>query len=212
MSHKRQQLTSLVVGFSLFIIILAGLLNQSTWINIVDSTIIHMIRSATSPLTTTLAIAVTSIGNPYSMLGLTIVATLSLLFIRQTNAALFLLVNMAVFSSLNHIIKEWVARPRPSAHHLVIANGFSFPSGHSSGALLFFGSLSIIATYLIKNRYWRYLLIGICLLFTLNIGISRIYVQVHYPTDVLAGFMLALTGLSLSWYYFDSYQLLQQKS
>lgn len=212
MSHKRQQLTSLVVGFSLFIIILAGLLNQSTWINIVDSTIIHIIRSATSPLTTTLAIAVTSIGNPYSMLGLTIVATLSLLFIRQTNAALFLLVNMAVFSSLNHIIKEWVARPRPSAHHLVIANGFSFPSGHSSGALLFFGSLSIIATYLIKNRYWRYLLIGICLLLTLSIGISRIYVQVHYPTDVLAGFMLALTGLSLSWYYFDSYQLLQQKS
>lgn len=212
MSHQKQQLTSVIVGFSLFTIILVGLLNHAAWINIVDSTISQMVRSVASPLTTTLAVAVTSIGNPYSMLGLTVVATLTLLFIRQTNAALFLLVNMAVFSSLNHIIKEWVARPRPSAHHLVVANGFSFPSGHSSGALLFFGSLSIIATYLIKKRYWRYLLISVCLIFTLLIGVSRIYVQVHYPTDVFAGFMLALIGLGLSWYYFDSYHLLQRKS
>ncbi|WP_424349107.1 phosphatase PAP2 family protein [Latilactobacillus sp. 5-91] len=212
MSHQKQQLTSVIVGFSLFTIILVGLLNHAAWINIVDSTISQMVRSVASPLTTTLAVAVTSIGNPYSMLGLTVVATLTLLFIRQTNAALFLLVNMAVFSSLNHIIKEWVARPRPNAHHLVVANGFSFPSGHSSGALLFFGSLSIIATYLIKKRYWRYLLISVCLIFTLLIGVSRIYVQVHYPTDVFAGFMLALIGLGLSWYYFDSYHLLQRKS
>ncbi|WP_231952355.1 phosphatase PAP2 family protein [Latilactobacillus sakei] len=66
--------------------------------------------------------------------------------------------------------------------------------------------------YLIKSHYWRHLVIGLCLILTLLIGISRIYVQVHYPTDVLAGFMLALTGLGLSWYYFDSYHLLQQKS
>ena len=212
MSHQKPQFASMIVGFSLFVIILISLLNQATWINSVDVAIIHIVRSMASPLTTTLAIAITSIGNPYSMLGLTVVATLTLLFIRQTNAALFLLVNMAVFSSLNHIIKEWVARPRPSAHHLVVANGFSFPSGHSSGALLFFGSLSIIAIYLIKNHYWRNLTIGVCVILTLLIGISRIYVQVHYPTDVLAGFMLALTGLGLSWYYFDSYHLLQQKS
>lgn len=212
MSRQKQQLTSMIVGFSLFMIILVSLLNQATWINTFDSHIIHIVRSVASPLTTTIAIAITSIGNPYSMLGLTVVATLTLLFIHQNNAALFLLVNMAVFSSLNHIIKEWVARPRPSAHHLVVASGFSFPSGHSSGALLFFGSLSIIAIYLIKSHYWRHLVIGLCLILTLLIGISRIYVQVHYPTDVLAGFMLALTGLGLSWYYFDSYHLLQQKS
>ena len=101
MSRQKQQLTSMIVGFSLFMIILVSLLNQATWINTFDSHIIHIVRSVASPLTTTIAIAITSIGNPYSMLGLTVVATLTLLFIRQNNAALFLLVNMAVFSSLN---------------------------------------------------------------------------------------------------------------
>ena len=212
MSRQKQQLTSMIVGFSLFMIILVSLLNQATWINTFDSHIIHIVRSVASPLTTTIAIAITSIGNPYSMLGLTVVATLTLLFIRQNNAALFLLVNMAVFSSLNHIIKEWVARPRPSAEHFVVARGVCFSSGHFFGGPFFFWSLKIISILLIKKKLLGDPVIGFWLIITHLLGVWRIFVQVHYPTDVLAGFMLALTGLGLSWYYFDSYHLLQQKS
>ncbi|KRM21086.1 PAP2 superfamily protein [Latilactobacillus graminis DSM 20719] len=158
-----------------------------------------------------LSIMITTIGNPHSIITLTIFVTIGLLIIKQWSAVSFLLINMVTFSTLNHLIKIEIQRPRPPFQHLVYAGGYSFPSGHASGALLFFGSLSLLAYYLISNRFWQKLISGVTLILALLIGLSRIYVSVHYPSDVLAGFLLATAGLGASWYFFIQFKLLHPK-
>ncbi|MFE0507895.1 phosphatase PAP2 family protein [Peribacillus butanolivorans] len=97
-------------------------------------------------------------------------------------------------------IKNLIQRERPE-NHLVNAAGFSFPSGHSMVGLIFF---SMIAYFIIKEVKSKSVKWGVEISFTLLvlvIGISRIVLKVHFPTDVLAGFVLgvgySLTCLSL---------------
>ncbi|MGW6300764.1 phosphatase PAP2 family protein [Peribacillus butanolivorans] len=93
-------------------------------------------------------------------------------------------------------IKNLIQRERPE-NHLVNAAGFSFPSGHSMVGLIFF---SMIAYFIIKEVKSKSLKWGVGISFTLLvlvIGISRIALKVHFPTDVLAGFVLGV-GYSLT--------------
>jgi len=119
-----------------------------------------------------------------------------------------------VFSGVNSIIKQIVRRPRPfiadpTIVPLAHAGGFSFPSGHSSGTMLLYGTVIILASLHIQSKGWRRTIIGLSVLMILLTGYSRIYVQVHYPTDVLGGYTMAFTGLMWSWWFFDRY--LQRK-
>lgn len=208
---KRFSASLFILGTISFLIILISVVHHATWVTQFDTLIRTGIRSLSSPLMDTVSIAITSIGNPYSIMILTTIVTLGLLGFKQWSAASFLVINMVLFSTLNHFIKMSVQRPRPPFHHLVYAGGYSFPSGHASGALLFFGTLSILVYYLIRQRVWRKIAIGTCLILALCIGLSRIYVLVHYPSDVLAGFLLATACLGGSWYCFIHFKLLHLK-
>ena len=141
---------------------------------------------------------ITSIGNvSWSAI---ILATISLWliyhhFYRET---LFIGFNVIVFAGLsNQIFKNIIARPRPTPH-LVPASGFSFPSGHAMVAVLLYGSLIIILHRHLKSNWLchlaSYLLIGLIIL----IPVSRVYVNVHYPSDILAGMTIAYTMLFAS--------------
>ena len=92
---------------------------------------------------------------------------------------------------LDKVLKPLFARPRPTLYpHLVPETNYSFPSGHAVGDLAFAMALFLVVGTLIRGR-WRslgYLSIGLALL----IGASRPYLQVHYPSDVLAGWALGL--------------------
>jgi len=114
------------------------------------------------------------------------------------------------------VIKQIVRRPRPfvadpSITPLVRIGGFSFPSGHSSGTMLLYGTIIILASLYFKKASWRRSVIGLSILMILLTGYSRIYLQVHYPTDVLAGYMMAFTGLMWSWWCLDHYMSRQEK-
>ena len=106
-------------------------------------------------------------------------------------------VNLALTALLNVVLKTIVQRPRPEGFRLVEETGFSFPSGHSMVAMAFFG--------LIIWLVWRYeasprrrLALTACFsLVILMIGISRIYLGVHYASDVLGGFCASLIWLAL---------------
>lgn len=100
----------------------------------------------------------------------------------------------------NSIIKHIVCRPRPSVLRLVKIGGYSFPSGHSMIAITLYGFLFTLVTCKIKKKWLRLLLqiLLVCLIF--NICISRIYVGVHYASDVFGGFTLGLVELLLVLY------------
>lgn len=89
---------------------------------------------------------------------------------------------------LNQLLKTLFQRQRPSLEHLVSVSGLSFPSGHAMVSYSFYGLIIYIVITNAKTRMRRNILIFLIGLLILFIGISRIYLGVHYPSDVLAGF------------------------
>jgi undecaprenyl-diphosphatase len=93
------------------------------------------------------------------------------------------------------ILKQLIGRPRP-IDGLVLESGLSFPSQHSVIALTFFSLAMFLFVKKIKNKVLRYLFIFINLFLIMLIGWSRIYLKVHYFSDVIAGFALGLFWLT----------------
>lgn len=104
--------------------------------------------------------------------------------------------NIALGALLNVILKHLFLRARPDLLQLVNVSGYSFPSGHSMNSMIFYGFLIYI---IFKNmKHWgKYAIAGALGLLVLTIGISRIYLGVHFASDVLAGFIIGLGWLIL---------------
>ena len=96
---------------------------------------------------------------------------------------------------INQAIKHIVRRPRPSVLRLVEEDGYSFPSGHSMVSMAFYGIIIYLVYKNVTNKYLKWTLITLLSLLVLSIGFSRIYVGVHYFTDVVGGFLLGLAYL-----------------
>lgn len=100
------------------------------------------------------------------------------------------LVPLALFGGgvLNTILKHLFQRQRPDLPWLVEAAGFSFPSGHAMMSFIFYGLLGYLTLLNLARKEKRRTVIGVTAIIILLIGLSRIYLGVHYPSDVLAGF------------------------
>ena len=106
-------------------------------------------------------------------------------------------INLVGVVAVDLIFKAIVQRPRPDGFRLVVETGYSFPSGHSMFSMAFYGLLIWLVWHYEKDKLQRWLW---CALFSgviVMIGISRIYLGVHYATDVIGGFSLALVWLVL---------------
>lgn len=104
---------------------------------------------------------------------------------------------------INQTIKHIVRRPRPNVLRLVSESGYSFPSGHSMISVAFYGLVIYFVYKNINNKYLKWALISLLSLLILTIGFSRIYVGVHYFTDVVGGFFLALAYLIVYIYIYN---------
>ena len=102
---------------------------------------------------------------------------------------------LAIYKPMKHLF----LRERPdAAFHLVAQGGYSFPSGHSVTSVVVYGLLFFLIRKYCRNPKLRTFLSGICLALALLVGPSRIYVGVHWPTDVLAGWCIGGGVLLLS--------------
>lgn len=105
--------------------------------------------------------------------------------------------NLVLVFLLNQALKHIIQRPRPEGFQLAVEQGFSFPSGHSMVAMAFFGLLVWMVWRYEQDRVTR---IGCCIAFGIVIalvGVSRIYLGVHYASDVVAGFCVSLAWLAV---------------
>lgn len=98
---------------------------------------------------------------------------------------------------LETVLKVAVHRPRPELPHLVSAGGYSFPSGHSFVSFVLYGYLALLLGRLAPRSRWARVSL---LLVAAGIGLSRVYLGVHYPTDVLGGWVLGAAWLALAWH------------
>lgn len=137
--------------------------------------------------------ALTHLGDSWVLAGGTIVVAVALWVRQHRLLATGWLVAMAGNGALTKILKELFERVRPEhVHGIAQADGFSFPSGHSSASMAAYAMLAYLATRLLP-RPWHMpaVLAAGALIFTT--GWSRVVLQVHYASDVLAGWLLAGT-------------------
>lgn len=137
----------------------------------------------------------TYLGN---LIPVTIITMSLLVFLRKKDRSI-LATSMIITLITNQIIKHIIRRPRPPLEErLITQGGYSYPSGHSMLAMCLYGVLIYFTFTKVKNNKIKFLLIGLFTTIILLIGISRIYVRVHYPSDVLAGFLLTMIILIIT--------------
>lgn len=105
----------------------------------------------------------------------------------------------------NQLVKHIIRRPRPDVLKLVKQGGYSYPSGHTMIAIAVYGYLFYFVFKRVQNKYLKYPLCMILGLLILSVGISRIYVGVHYATDVIAGFIFSILQVILIIKYSNKY-------
>lgn len=119
-------------------------------------------------------------------------AIASLVLITNKRIAVSVVSNLVLIALLNNILKLIVHRARPTGFRLVEETGYSFPSGHSMVSMAFYGYLIYLIYKNVKNKKLRWTLMACFSLLIFMIGMSRIYLGVHYTSDVFAGFLFSL--------------------
>ncbi|HGI3270142.1 TPA: phosphatase PAP2 family protein [Streptococcus agalactiae] len=167
-----------------------------------DQTIQESVRGQLPNLSTRFFKLITVIGNTVSQIAIAIMSVTFCYLKKWYPQARFIAVNAIISGICILSLKLIFQRVRPTLPHLVFAGGYSFPSGHSMGTFMIFGSIIILLQYYMPNSIWKLLCQGILGLLIFLIGLSRIYLGVHFPIDVLAGFILAYGILNLTAYIF----------
>ena len=134
----------------------------------------------------------TSLGSALVVIILTIVLFMA---IKNKRIAVSIVINLIVITILNNLLKIIFLRPRPNVNNLILESGYSFPSGHSSTSMAFYGYLIYLIYKYVNNKKIKISLIIFLSLVIVAIGLSRIYLGVHYASDVLGGFLLAIVYL-----------------
>ena len=145
-----------------------------------------------SDFTIPIAKTITNLGGAYWLIGISICL---LLLIKNKKVGISVLLNLILASLTNYILKQILQRPRPIEYRIIDENGYSLPSGHSMVSMAFYGYLIYLIYRHINNKYIKWSLITLLSLLIISIGISRIYLGVHYTSDVLAGFLVAISYL-----------------
>lgn len=148
----------------------------------------HMISDAMTPI-------MKSITNFGGIICLLLVGSILSIVIKNKKIGIAIWLNLAVITVLNIILKGIVQRPRPTEFKMIDESGYSFPSGHSMISMAFYGFMIYLVYKYIKNKYLRWSLIVFLGILIILIGVSRIYLGVHYTSDVVAGFLISISYL-----------------
>ena len=163
-------------------------------INIIDSNTYSIITKLMSNNVTAVMIFISYLGSAVVLICLTIAL---IILLKNKRDAKFITSNLVIVFLLNKILKLIIERPRPSVLRLVYEEGYSFPSGHAMVSMGFYGFLIYLAYKNIKNKKIKIPLIIFLSILILLIGVSRIHLGVHYATDIIGGFLIAIIYLGL---------------
>ena len=130
-----------------------------------------------------------------SALVLIIITILCVIFIRDKKYKILVPANLVTIAIINIVLKNFFLRPRPNELRLIEETGYSFPSGHAMASTAFYGLLIYIVHEKVENKILRNTICIMLGLLILLISISRIYVGVHYTSDVIAGTCFSIAYL-----------------
>lgn len=128
---------------------------------------------------------------------LSFITILFMIFSKNKKRTFYVSLNVLLCFLLNQSFKLFFARPRPVDINLIVETGYSFPSGHSMISLAFYGFFGYMISKKRMKRKKKILYISLLSILIFLIGLSRIYLGVHYASDVMAGFALSFSYLIL---------------
>lgn len=187
MTKKR----AIFTGVCLIIFILLTCLVSTGQELVFDTVIREWFYSIRTPWLTEVVKGITFMGNTKTI----IVLCLVFLVVPKLTKRFGLPIAAAaiVGAGINKIMKHIMLRPRPDVSlHLIEQGGWSFPSGHSISSLLMYGLLAWLIRRYVKDKRIANITTVLLTMLWIGIGLSRIYLGVHYPTDVLGGWMLGM--------------------
>ena len=189
----------LLSGCLLALALLAAAVTQIGFVSHLDLRGIQHVHEGTIPLLTTVVFAVTKIGNTEVIIASAALAVIVLAALRHWRGALALALSITITELLVAVVKGIVERPRPPAEAaLTHANDFSFPSGHAAATTAVFALLVWLALTHLRGAV-RLVAVATGVTVMLAVGLSRIYLGVHYPTDVMAGWLVGAALAFASW-------------
>lgn len=180
----------LLIGVILFLAIVEDLFDQE--IVKLDAFWYYIFKFLISDFVTPIAKIITRLGGATALIALTI---LFLIVIKNKKIGISIATNLVIITILNVLLKNIVQRPRPTEFRMIEETGYSFPSGHSMVSMAFYGYLIYLIYKNIKNKKLKWGLIVLLSILIVAIGTSRIYLGVHYTSDVLAGFAISVSYL-----------------
>lgn len=163
-----------------------------------DQLVIRLLQSAESPSLDTAMVIITELGSVPFLTTLSII-TVIMLWVRFKDkwGILFFVLAIGGGGLLTSLLKRYYGRTRPSINEAIDAVGYSFPSGHSLGSLIFYGFIVYLMIRSRMRKTIKGIVIFILCLLPFLIGMSRIYLGAHFPSDVLAGYLAGLIWLIL---------------
>lgn len=183
-----------------------GVTQQSKWLSTFDKFFASPILVNRSPIKTTFYSLITDLGGAFCISFLTLLVGLYFIWRKKdSKTAYWFIFNVALGAGLlNQLVKFLFQRTRPTIEHLILQDGYSFPSGHSMASLIFYGGIAFLIIQFTHKKWIKWVVGLLATLIIIIVGISRIYLGVHFPSDVIGGFCLAGSWLSLSTAFYST--------
>lgn len=154
-----------------------------------DATIRTAVHNHAAPLLTSIMQGFSFLGSVGWVASFCVLVICACLYFKRRRMATFLAIAMVGATTLDSVLKLAFHRLRPVAYYGVSPRSYSFPSGHALGSLCFYGILAAVLSDRMTSRKQKFLIWLTAALLVASIGFSRIYLGVHYPSDVIAGYL-----------------------
>lgn len=165
----------------------------------VDMLIFDRIKPAVNTVNNKIMLFITFLGKHQFLIPANIILILYFLFITKQTWFSISVITISISSLvLMLLLKQLFQRKRPLSPLLAVAKGLSFPSGHAIMAVTFYGLLVYILQHTIDSKALKFVVTFLLVILILLIGFSRVYLRVHYASDVLGGFIIGLLWLIIS--------------